>query len=75
MVTFAVGMGVLFMVLGTFSSLLSRVPSSGPWMEVVKAAFAIVFICVALYFVAPHLPAVRAPQLIFWDLFAGPGAG
>jgi thiol:disulfide interchange protein DsbD len=55
--TFAMGMGVLFLVLGTFSQLLSRVPKAGRWMELVKFSFGTMMVGVALYYIAPLYPA------------------
>ena len=48
---FALGMGVLFLALGTFSSLLDRLPRSGRWMEGVKTMFGVVFFALALYYI------------------------
>ena len=48
--TFAFGMGQLFLALGTFSSLLNRLPQSGSWMEAVKTIFGIIFIAMAVYY-------------------------
>ena len=46
---FAIGMGTLMIVLGTFSGALSMLPRSGGWMNKVKAAFGIVMIIIAQY--------------------------
>ncbi len=54
--TFALGMGVLFVVLGTFSHLLTRIPKSGPWMESVKFIFGTVMVGVAFYYIEPIYP-------------------
>jgi thiol:disulfide interchange protein DsbD len=54
--TFALGMGLLFIVLGTFSSLLNKIPRAGPWMDLVKFVFGTVMIGVALYYVSPVYP-------------------
>jgi thiol:disulfide interchange protein len=48
---FAFGLGVPFVVLGTFSSLLNKLPRSGSWMEGVKLVFAVCFWAMALYYV------------------------
>jgi thiol:disulfide interchange protein len=50
MASFALGMGMLFLVLGTFSGLLGKLPRSGAWMGAVKAVFAAVFFGMALYY-------------------------
>lgn len=45
--SFAVGLGALFFVLGTFAASL---PKSGAWMEHVKSVFGIAFLVVAAYY-------------------------
>lgn len=52
MTTFALGMGLLFLILGTFSSLISRLPRSGGWMEGLKATFGVVFIIVGVHYLS-----------------------
>jgi thiol:disulfide interchange protein len=47
---FAMGLGVLFVVLGTFSGLVGSLPTSGAWMDGVKAVFAMIFFGIALYY-------------------------
>lgn len=54
--SFAMGMGVLFIVLGTSSSLISKVPKAGAWMDIVKFVFGTTMIGMALYYVAPVYP-------------------
>lgn len=54
--TFAMGMGVLFMVLGTSSALIGKVPKAGAWMEIVKFIFGTVMVGMALYYVKPLYP-------------------
>lgn len=46
---FALGMGVLMIVLGTFSGALAAMPRSGQWMVRVKKAFGVVMIVIAEY--------------------------
>ena len=55
--SFALGLGVLFIVLGTFSSLLNKMPKAGAWMEITKFIFGSAMIAMALYYVAPIYPA------------------
>lgn len=50
MFTYALGMGLLFICLGTFSGLISSLPRSGGWMYVLENIFGIAIITVALYF-------------------------
>lgn len=54
--TFAMGLGVLFMVLGTSSAMISKVPKAGAWMEHVKFVFGTVMVAMALYYVQPLYP-------------------
>lgn len=60
--SFAMGMGVLFVVLGTSSFLLDKVPKAGSWMDGVKFIFGTTMIGMAIYYVAPVYPdwAIRA---------------
>lgn len=62
--SFAMGMGVLFMVLGTSSSLVSRIPKAGAWMDGVKFLFGTTMIAMALYYVAPVYPVWATRGLI-----------
>lgn len=54
--SFAMGMGVLFMVLGTSSNLVARVPKAGAWMDGTKFLFGTAMIAMALFYVAPLYP-------------------
>jgi len=54
---FAVGMGILFILIGTFSGLLSSLPKSGGWMDFVKIVFGALIIAAAFYFGALYLSA------------------
>lgn len=60
--SFAMGMGVLFVALGTSSALLGKVPKAGAWMDGVKFAFGTTMVGMAIYYIAPVYPdwAVRA---------------
>lgn len=51
--TFALGLGQIFIVLGTFNSILHKLPRSGPWMEKVKFLFGSIMIGMALYYIYP----------------------
>ena len=46
---FGYGVGFLMILLGTFTGLLSSLPKSGPWLEVVKKAFGVLLILAAGY--------------------------
>jgi thiol:disulfide interchange protein DsbD len=49
--TFALGMGSLLVVVGTFAGVVRSLPKAGAWMERVRAAFGWLMIGVGLYFV------------------------
>jgi thiol:disulfide interchange protein DsbD len=48
---FALGMGSMLLVLGTFSSSLSRLPKSGAWMIHVKKVMGLMMVVMAGYFI------------------------
>ncbi len=56
MMTFALGMGMLFIALGTFSGLLSSLPSAGMWMDKIKKSFGIILLAAAVWMVKPLMP-------------------
>ena len=56
MFTYALGMGLLFIGIGTFSGLLSALPRSGGWMYVLENIFGIAIITMALYFLKDVFP-------------------
>ena len=47
---FAWGLGVLLIVLGTFSGAIKALPKSGVWMETVERIFGLLLIGAALYY-------------------------
>lgn len=48
----AFGLGFPYLILGTFSGLLSRMPKSGTWMVWVKKVFGVILVGVALFYLA-----------------------
>lgn len=48
--TFALGMGLLFVLVGTFSGILTSLPKSGPWLVKIKKFLGLVLIAVGEYF-------------------------
>ena len=48
--TYSLGMGVLFLILGTFSGLMASMPKSGVWMDRIKKAFGWLIIVISGYF-------------------------
>jgi len=51
--TYALGLGLLFWVVGTFSLSL---PKSGQWLEWIKSVFGVVMVVAALYYVRDLIP-------------------
>ncbi|MFH0766089.1 MAG: cytochrome c biogenesis protein CcdA [Calditrichota bacterium] len=47
---FACGLGLLFVIIGTFAGALTALPKAGQWMESVKKVFGIILIAAAFYF-------------------------
>src|SRR5947209_11059984 len=78
--TYAIGMGMLFFILGATSL---RLPRSGPWMETVKSVLGVALVAAALALVLPYLPrpheltlnertiAIAAGLLAFAGVLAG----
>lgn len=58
LIAFALGLGLPFLVLGTFSGLLAARPKPGNWMDGVKSVMGIAMIVVALYFLRNAFPNV-----------------
>ena len=54
--TLSLGLGAPYVVLGTFSGGLTKLPSSGVWMIWVEKLFGFALLGLALYFVSPLLP-------------------
>lgn len=71
MLVYGIGMGVPFLILGTFSSAISRLPKSGAWMNVVKFTFGIIMVGASGYFItlgAQALQASSSPQGVLMAL-------
>jgi len=60
--TLAMGLGAPYLVLGTFSNLLQRMPRSGDWMVWVKKVFGVIMLSVGAFYVLLAL----APKLSNW---------
>jgi thiol:disulfide interchange protein DsbD len=61
MVSFSLGVGLLFLVIGTFSSVLTNLPKAGPWMLGIKRVMASAVLGVSLYYLSL---AVELPGLV-----------
>jgi thiol:disulfide interchange protein DsbD len=74
----ALGLGLPYLVLGTFSGALKSLPRSGLWMVTVRKVFGLVLVGMALYFLMPLMGGISryvfilffiaaAFYLIFWE--------
>jgi len=54
--SFALGLGMLFLLIGTFSSVAASLPKAGIWMEKIKHFFGVLMLGAALYYVEPLIP-------------------
>ncbi|MFI5180358.1 MAG: protein-disulfide reductase DsbD family protein [Thermoanaerobaculia bacterium] len=55
--TLAMGLGLPYLVLGTVSGSLAKLPRSGEWMEAVRRVFGFALLALAIWFLRPLLPA------------------
>jgi thiol:disulfide interchange protein DsbD len=53
---FALGLGQIFILMGTFSQLLDKLPRSGAWLNRIKYIFGTIMLLMAVYYVLPVLP-------------------
>ncbi len=60
MSSFSLGMGLPFLILGTFSSLLTRLPKAGAWMENIKFLLGTFMLAGAFYYAALAYPLMKA---------------
>lgn len=49
--TYAVGLGLIFIVIGLFSEALKILPRSGTWMDLIKFILGLIMVVTALYYV------------------------
>ena len=61
--TYSLGLGTLFLILGTFSDLIHHIPRSGHWLNGIKSLLAIALLVVAIRFLQPWLPVFGASSL------------
>ena len=68
--SYALGLGIPFIILGTFSPLLSRIPRSGSWLSVVKYILATCIFGVAIFFAQGLFPKWLLSSISSSSLFA-----
>ena len=67
----AAGLGLPYLLLGTFTGLINRLPASGVWMIGVRRVFGVILIAMAAYFAAPMLPGSGGDWLMGLTLAIG----
>jgi thiol:disulfide interchange protein DsbD len=64
---FSMGLGVIFLVVGTFSGLIAAMPKGGNWMNYIKYFFALVLLAGGIYFLGTIAPSWIG--LLLWGVF------
>ncbi|NIM14639.1 MAG: thioredoxin fold domain-containing protein [Candidatus Aminicenantes bacterium] len=64
---FSLGMGIIFLLVGTFSGVVSSLPKSGKWMDYVKYFFAIVLLGGGIFILNSIVPSWV--NLLLWGIF------
>jgi thiol:disulfide interchange protein DsbD len=62
----ALGLGLPYLILGTFSGAIKRLPRSGEWMITVRRIFGLILIGMAIYFILPLLGRLGTPVLVMF---------
>lgn len=70
--TFSLGMGLLFLIVGTFSGALASLPKSGVWMVRLKHFFGVLLLAAAIYYLQPVLDQ-EAFRLVLGSFLIGLG--
>jgi len=69
--TLSLGLGVPFLILGTFSGMISSIPQSGVWMVWVKKLFGVILIGMAVYFLETLISAAVYTYMLGLLLIVG----
>jgi len=64
------GLGLPYLILATFSGLLTKLPQSGMWMVWIRKLFGVLLVGVALYFFLPQAKHIYDQQGFFFGLLA-----
>ncbi len=72
--TYAIGLGLLFLVLGTFAGALNALPGAGSWMESVKKGFGVVLMAMAIYYLRT-IVGTQFARLLYAILLVATGIG
>lgn len=57
--SYSIGLGIIFILLGTFSGLLRQLPKSGSWLKGVKFVMALAIMLMAIILVSPLLSKIE----------------
>ncbi|MFC1854410.1 protein-disulfide reductase DsbD family protein [Candidatus Dependentiae bacterium] len=66
--SFALGLGIILIIVGTFSGSLTVLPAPGSWMEDIKRIFGFLMLFACAYFVSPFFP-IYLSHLLYTLLF------
>ncbi len=69
--TLALGLGVPYLLLGTFTGAVQKLPAAGGWMIGVRKVFGVLLLGLAAYFVGPLLPGQAGGWLMAGVLLLG----
>ncbi len=69
--TLALGLGLPYLILGTFTGAVNKLPMSGMWMVGVRKVFGVILIAMAAYFAAPLMPGDSGAWLLSATLVLG----
>ncbi|MGE5343025.1 MAG: cytochrome c biogenesis protein CcdA [Candidatus Omnitrophota bacterium] len=64
---FSLGMGIIFLLAGTFSGVISAMPKGGKWMDYIKYTFAILLVGGGIYIMKAIIPVWVS--LLLWGVF------
>ncbi len=65
------GLGLPYLILGTFTGAVNKLPMSGMWMVGVRKVFGVILIAMAAYFAAPLMPGDSGAWLLSATLVLG----
>ena len=54
--TLSMGLGLPYLLLGSFTGALNKLPASGAWMVGIRKVFGVLLVALAVYFARPFLP-------------------
>ena len=69
--TLAMGLGLPYLILGTFTGAMNKLPASGMWMIGVRRVFGVILVAMAAYFAAPLMPGDSGKWLMSGVLVLG----